>query len=518
MNTTLSYQEQKTNSVREYTALESAFAWICYIAAYLFCRVYPVNESPLGGLLLTAAIYIATFVILKIKGTHFAPLPCTVALSAVVVASSLIVSDNPTIHFFAYTYALVSYCYFVSACLENRLKKDLCDLIVIDYIKSLFVLPFCSFGAIGKALFTGRAKKGGNTFAKILIGLAVAIVPTSIVLVLLSYDPSFNVLLEEIFDFNAGDAISHFFSFLFAFPLSAYGYGIFISACDGKCKDRITLEGCQKTAKDIKIAPLLTILASTLPILTIYVIFFVSQWKYYISGFTGVLPENLSYADYAREGFFQLCAVSVIDLIIIVLIMSLTKKENKACSVILKILCIIYSVATLVLIATALAKMIMYINYYGLTPKRVYVAWFEVVLAVVFLIVILKQFIPKLNAVAVSLAVLVVCFAALALSNVDGIIAEYNVDRYLDGTLDTVDLEMLDEMGDPAVPALVRLSDTLKERGTSKVLHGETEYIIKNTVREHESDIEDEDDIFSFTLPTYRARQAIKDRMELYEE
>jgi hypothetical protein len=113
----------------------------------------------------------------------------------------------------------------------------------------------------------------------------------------------------------------------------------------------------------------LTAFAAALPILVIYCIFFASQGKVYLSAFSGVLPQNFSYAEYAREGFFQLCSVSIINLIIIVAVITFMKKKTKAASVLLKIVSLIFSVFTLVLIATAIAKLVMYAILRALNKK-----------------------------------------------------------------------------------------------------------------------------------------------------
>jgi len=299
-------------------------------------------------------------------------------------------------------------------------------------------------------------------------------------------------------------------------------YSLFISSTDNKCEGMLTPSKCKQAMSTLKIAPAVTVLTAVLPILFIYVVFFVSQWGYYMSGFTGVLPKDFSYAEYAREGFFQLCTVSVINLVIIIAIsLFLKTKENKP-SVILKTLSIIISLFTLVLISTAVAKMVMYIDCYGLTPKRVYSSWLMLVLAVVFVMIIIKQFVKKLRLIALSLAVLVVMFTALAVCGVDEFIAEYNVDRYVDGSLKTVDIEALDELGDAAVPQLVRLANILDEKNNTDIasekldetmdkMYFDLATLLRDrAIRLKVADKEKEADIFDFTIPTMKANKALR--------
>lgn len=490
---------------REYKGYECVYAWLCLFAGYLFCKTFPVRQNPFGGFVLILFLFIASTVILKIKGSKFRTLPIIAAISAVVVSSALILSVNRVICFFAYTYAIVIYCYYIYTVTGNSIKKGFTDFIAIDFIKALIVMPFESFGHIFKALFSGKAKKGGKFVVKIIIGIAVAVIPTVLILGLLSYDENFSDLMFNIFDFDGLDIFSNIVSIIFGIPVGMYLFGGFVSSSDNKCSTHMTEESCSSSYQKMKIAPAVTIIAAVLPILFIYVVFFISQWSYYVSGFTGVLPESFSYAEYAREGFFQLCIVSVINLLIIIAVITFMKRNSKGASALLKVISIIFSVFTLVLISTAIAKLVMYINCYGLTPKRVHAAWFMVVLAVIFILIAIKQFVKKFNVVAISIAVTVIMFALISIPNTDGFIAKYNVDRYLDGTLATVDIDAMRELGDAAVPQMVRLYEYMDGQPMSPDKWTVEQYIVDLK----ESFAEKDRDIFEFTIPYQRAKESL---------
>lgn len=111
---------------------------------------------------------------------------------------------------------------------------------------------------------------------------------------------------------------------------------------------------------------------------------------------------------------------------------------------------------TLMLIITAISKMMMYINYYGLTQMRVYTTWFMVVLFLIFTVTAVRQF-KKFNAARVMIGGFVILFLILSYGNVDGRIAAYNIDRYQDGTLEKLDVEALSGLSDAAVPYMYDL-------------------------------------------------------------
>ena len=499
---------------RNYTSIERIFAWLSFVFAYLFCRAFPVGDSPFGGFLFVFIMFAATAIIFKLKGCKFTVMPSVLAASAVALSVSLLISANSFIYFFAYAYALIVYCYFVYAIAGNPLQSGFSDYILADFLKAVFLTPFFAVNQLFKGMFSDKAASSKKVILKVLLGIVLAIVPTAIVLTLLGYDDGFNDLIEKIFEFSFADIFSHILSLAFAIPIGTYIYGLFISSSDKMNEDIMTADDCKNVSARFKIAPVVTVLVATVPVLLVYVIFFISQIDYYVLGFTGYLPSNLSYSQYAREGFFQLCTVSVINLIIILFALLFMKRKTKKTPLSLKILTVIYCVFTLVLISTAISKMVMYIDYYGLTQKRVYATWFMILLAVVFIIIALKQFVTKIKAIASGFAVCVVLFAVLALSNVDGYIASYNVDRYLNGTLQQFNVEDLYELGDSAIPEMVHLHQVLSEKGKNSALtcdEKEKYVTLKNYLNEKAEYFEENNgEIFSLTVPAIRARNSLK--------
>lgn len=439
---------------RRYTAAESVFAWLCLILGYLFIRVFLNSLPPLGTLLFVILLYALTFVVVKLEKARFNAPAVISLLSGLAVAFSTVVSGNGGVRFFAFACSLAAYTYFVYTVFGNKLAKGFTNLLLIDFFKSAFILPFASFGKIFHGLIPKKGEKCGKGFLKVLIGIAFAFIPCVIIIALLFYDESFRNMFRFIKDIGLDTVVEHIVSACLGIPVAMYVYGLLVSSKDRKCANTPNAENCRVAGEKAKIAPVATVLAAVIPISLIYIIFFISQWKYYVSGFVGALPSETSYADYARSGFFQLTAVAFINFVIIALVGLLMKSDGKGAKIVQKTVSVILSLMTLVLISTAAAKMIMYINVYGLTPKRVYASWLICVLAVLFLLVIIRQFAGNIRLVTVSALVVTVMFAGLAFSNIDGIIARYNVERYINGSLSEIDVVALIDCGDSAVPAL----------------------------------------------------------------
>lgn len=503
----LAYDSKSEAPPRQYSGHESVFAWLCMLAGYLVCRYIPVWEKPLGGFLLILFLFSAAFFTLRHRQVRLTALPVAAAISAIVISLALVCSANAAIHFCAYAYALAVYLYFLHTATGNAIKAGFNDFIAMDFFKALFVTPFYSFGHLFKAMFSGKAAGTGKFLLKVFVGIAIAVIPTVVVIALLSYDADFSKLLSRLLDFDAYEIFMNLMRILFGIPIGMYLFGAFVSAVDGKCRQVITEESCTKAAGKIQIMPAISVLTAVLPLLFLYVVFFISQWSYYISGFTGVLPENFSYAQYARNGFFQLCAVSVINLLVILSILSFMRRKNRQADLLYKGLILAFCVFTLILISTALAKLFLYINIYGLTPRRLYAAWFMVVLAVVFLLIAIKQFVRKLRVTAISLVALSVLFAALALPNTDGYIAKYNVDRYVAGTLDTVDLEAMEDLGVAAVPQVVRLATILEQENPEATLCAKSRALLQKIQRDI---FDQEDTLLICNVPYLQAKAALE--------
>ncbi|MBQ9934563.1 MAG: DUF4173 domain-containing protein [Lachnospiraceae bacterium] len=502
---------------REYTGIESAFAWISFIFGYMFCKAFPAHVNSLGAFLLVIFVFATTTVVLKVKNTKIGIIPTLAGVSALIVSATLVLSSNPMLQSLANAYAMVTYCYYIYVAQGNSTKKGFTDFIIIDYHKALFVAPFLKLGSVLQGMFSGRTQKSGAILGKLIKGSLIALIPTLVVCGLLSYDRGFYRIIENMgsyIDMDAGNVFSNIWQLGLGIIVGQYVFRLFLASSD-KAVEATNEEECVAKIKSIQKAHVITTLTAVLPIIFIYVIFFISQWGYYMSAFSGKLPEGLSYAEYAREGFFQLCMVSFINMIIIVFVQLFMNVEKPVVAKIKVVIVITYAICTLILIATAISKMSLYIESYGLTQKRVYSSWLMIVLALLFVVAVVKQFVKKLNAVALSCAVVVVMFAGLALSNVDGQIARYNVDRYLEGSLETVDVWALKDLGDAAVPEMVRLLDELKARGVTDAsrryseeydLYSRTQGVLEDVVLEY---INDDRQMMSYTIPYNRAKNAL---------
>ncbi|MEV1119688.1 DUF4173 domain-containing protein [Actinosynnema sp. NPDC049800] len=174
-----------------------------------------------------------------------------------------------------------------------------------------------------------------------------------------------------------------------------------------------------------------------------------------------LVTPDLTYADYARSGFWQLLAVTVLTLGVIAVVARLARLDSPTDRRWLRGLLGSLSVLTLVIVASALARMWLYQQAYGFTVLRVLVSACELWLGVVYLLVLAAG--VKLEAAWLARAVLGTGFAALvglAALNPERFIAERNVDRYQ--ATQKIDIRYLARLSPDVVPALAELPADLR--------------------------------------------------------
>ena len=196
-----------------------------------------------------------------------------------------------------------------------------------------------------------------------------------------------------------------------------------------------------------------------------YVFYLGSQLAYFFDAFKGILPEGyrFSYAEYARRGFFELCAVAAINLALLSAAMLFSRKKEGRLPAAIKAVGTFISLFTLVLIGTALAKMALYIQNYGMTVLRLGVGVFTAFLAVVFLAALMRLFTARVKVLPVAAVTAALALIVLGLGNINGFVAKYNYDAYVTHKLEQIDVKYLASLGPEAAPYLVKLAENEKE-------------------------------------------------------
>lgn len=190
-----------------------------------------------------------------------------------------------------------------------------------------------------------------------------------------------------------------------------------------------------------------------------YVMYLVSQLAYFFSGFAGILPEGYTASDYARRGFFEMCGVCAINFTILALSAGLVKRNDKGVPASTRLLCLFVCAFSLVLVAASASKMGLYIGVYGLTRLRLLTSVFMLGLGIAVLALAVWLLSPKFPYMKVILGTALVLGILTLWADVDTQVAKYNVDAYLSGKLETVDMDTLDDLGYGSTVHIARLLD-----------------------------------------------------------
>lgn len=159
----------------------------------------------------------------------------------------------------------------------------------------------------------------------------------------------------------------------------------------------------------------------TFLIAAVYLVFCVIQVVYLFAGKLQ-LPDGLTWAAYARQGFFQLLFVCLINLAIVLFCLAFFK-DSKVLKVILTAICLM----TYILIASSAYRMILYIQNYYLTFLRMFVLWSLAVIAVVLAGVIISVYRAKFPLFVFCSAAVTIFYIGLAFAKPDYWIARYDL-------------------------------------------------------------------------------------------
>ena len=299
------------------------------------------------------------------------------------------------------------------------------------YTGAFFTTIVMAFGCIARPVTDMQAYrksqgKEDDTAARtklkyIMLGVAISIPLVIVVMFLLvDADAIFADCFEAVFgNVTLGETFYHVITialmiaiiFLFSYMLVAY---LNQKTIREEVKDKATGE------------PIIAITISTV-LAVIYLIFSAIQIVYlFIGGATGVfsLPKGITYSMYAREGFFQLVFVCLLNLVI-VLIGVYRFRESR----LLKIMLCILTACTYVMIASSALRMILYIQYQYLTFLRIFVLWLLFVITLLMTGVLISIWKKDFPLFRYSMIVIGVCYLLLSFSRPDYWIAKVDTDN-----------------------------------------------------------------------------------------
>jgi hypothetical protein len=455
MNGELSGGMNGTRPPMDFSAADIVFAFSMVVCGFLYWNLINTDSLGLGVTLFTAALYTAAILYFNASGLRQTKASMTFLGVIVLSAANFALFDGGPVKAFNFIFLSVCFVYWVCLTAGTRLESKISIYILSDMLIQLFAVPFGNFAGCFRGIRQPflKNKKGKGVLGGIVGILAFLPVLILVVTLLSDADAAFESLVDKVRFSISENVLEYIFDFILGLPVACYLYGLIYGNRYKRNTGSLTTESVDESMKAFRFAPGVAIFSALTALNLIYLIFFLAQTSYLFSAFRDSLPQAMTYAEYARRGFFELCAVSGINLAVIAAVHLFAKRDK------IKIfrgetaaLCIF----TIALIATAMSKMGMYISYYGLTRLRVYTSWFMIVLLLLFAVVLLRQF-KSFNGTRITVIGCICLFLALCYGNVDGMIAKYNIGRYQAGTLESLDIDALTMLSDAATPYLYEL-------------------------------------------------------------
>ncbi|MGG1663008.1 DUF4153 domain-containing protein [Brevibacillus sp. NRS-1366] len=336
-----------------------------------------------------------------------------------------------------------------------------------------------------------REKYGVIT--KVLAGVGISVPILLVVLGLLSNaDSVFGHFLSEIpsmlFDVGSAEALFRLLVIgLVTLVLFGYMYAL-LGQREARVELPVPKDEVGKIVWDgIILVTILTIIN------VVYAAFVFIQISYLFSGEEAALPDGVTYAEYAKNGFNELVSVTIINFIILLSTMHLASRAKPLLYRMVQILLSFLTVCTSFMLFSAYFRLSLYEEAYGYTHARLLAHAFMIFLFVLFVIALLKIWRNAFSLMKYYAIVALVSYVLLNYVNMDAMIAKNNLSRYY--ATGNIDIEYLSRLSYDAIPVIMELA---KDKSVAASLQYRLEY--------KKEDLQEEKSWQSFNLARYWAK------------
>lgn len=442
---------------------DGIFALAAFVLGFLFARWVLFSWQGWGVTLFTFGYCFAVTLYLLKKGVHI-PRTAWFWLAVVLFTGiSFCLWNNNGLEPWRSLLLFGSAVYWIICATSVQILGKTSNLALLDGFNALLVIPFGNINSQYKSLaFLGRNKKAeGRQIFSIVLGLFLTLVVTVMVMPLLMEADSggFAKIISGALDVlrNLSPKFGElFWQGLLAIPIAAYLFGLVAGSVHKKSTDVFKKDGTLRAISALRVLPMTTVYILLSLLCLLYVVFIGSQLPYFFSAFAGERPEGWQvYSEYARSGFFELCGIAAINLIVLIGANVFSSKLDEK-SLPVKALNALLAILTLLLIATAFSKMAMYIGVYGLSMRRLLPCVFMIFLAVVYGgVIALQKWSFSIMRMSIVVGSIMLCL--LCLIDPDSMVTRYNTERYLAGTLISYDVDILYRSGPAGVDSALKV-------------------------------------------------------------
>ncbi|WEV73200.1 DUF4173 domain-containing protein [Bifidobacterium sp. ESL0790] len=330
-------------------------------------------------------------------------------------------------------------------------------------IATFFIEQFRNWPTMGRVVSSlahghGKALGGAAAGAACGLGILVIVIPA-----LSSADGNFASIMNHLYDLllniNIGRRLLDIARFALIVPIA---FSLLYALRHHRRKAKPVTGPATPSRSSVSAAALNTMLAI---LDVVYLVFVAIQFSYLFGG-TDTLKRFGGYAAYARAGFFQLVAVTVINLVVVMACVYLRQSQKRSTPLLCLELVLVASTA--VMLISAVWRMNLYVNEYGLTRLRLLTYWGMAAIAFLLVVTVVKLFRPRTGLFRLAVFGVVCLWLIFAFAQPDYIIAKVNVDGYLSGSIEQIDVDYLGELPAQASGPLNRLKNEASSKTVRK--------------------------------------------------
>ena len=397
----------------------------------------------------------------------------SIIIPALFVAHILLITENNRHEWFYFSF----------------LKDIVCGLIIrpLQYVK-------CPILLILNAARQDSEVGSHSVIRKVFLGLFFSL-PILIVAIMLlsSADQVFSFLVSTLFSsISISEVVSHS---LIIVSVTVLTYSFIWSL--GKHRS-VHQPNCEEPKK----FDVIIVISGLSAVTVVYLMFSIIQFSYLFGNISNQLPDGLTFAEYARKGFFELVVVALINICLVVGTINFTSISDVRLSKILKILNSVLILSTFVILLSAHYRMSLYEESYGYTYLRVFTHYFMAVVFTILIATLGKVWINSINLGKCYITIGIIAYLLINYINVDVIIASKNLERYYRTQM--IDVDYMAGLSFDTVPYLV----ALLHAPDPKIEANARKHVIQKKYH-----IETPHSWQGYTLPEQRAKSVLREAL-----